>query len=152
MHTISTEFESRVKDFYLDLRNYIAVSFDGADHDDTMLDWNSVGATLGYSDESHTIYIRLWEHSEGYLNLPDNVMIVETVSFTLTSEEPRSADNAERLRTEMNTFSRWLIATAKLYGIDYVADPNMAPIPGANLPDVPIACLRLKKPRPSNLV
>lgn len=144
MHTISTEFENGVKDFYLDLRNYIAVSFDGVNPDDTTLDWNCVGATLGYRDETHTIYIRLWERSEGCLNLPDNLMIVETLSFTLRHDEPRTADNADRLRTEMNTFSRWLIATAKLYGIEYVADPNMAPIPGANLPDVPIACLRLK--------
>lgn len=144
MQTISTEFENRVKDFYLDLRNYIAVSIDGANPDDTTLDWNSAGATLGYRDETHTIYIRLWERSEGYLNLPDNLMIVETVSFTLSSEEPRNADTTERLRTEMNTFSRWLIAIAKLYGIDYVADPNMAPIPDVNVPGVPIACLRLK--------
>lgn len=144
MQKISTEFENRVKDFYLDLRNYIAVSFDGAAPNDTTLDWNSVGATIGYHDETHSIYIRLWERSEGYLNLPDNVMIVETVSFTLAQREPRTTDTASRLRTEMNTFSRWLIATAKLYGIDYVADPNIAPIPGANVPGVPIACLRLK--------
>lgn len=144
MRNISTDFEDRVTDFFLDLRNYIAVSFDGADPDDATLDWNYVGATIGYHDETHSIYLRLWERTEGHLNLPDNTMIVETVAFSRRNDEPRALATAQRIRTEMNTFSRWLVATAKLYGIDYVADPNMAPISGANIPDVPIACLRLK--------
>lgn len=49
--------------------------------DQLMLDWNSVGATARFIGNGCNIQYRLWERSEGHLNLPDMTMIVETVIF-----------------------------------------------------------------------
>lgn len=143
MTSISTLTERRIHDFYLDLRDYVALVLDG-NPEEVSLDWNCVGATLSYRDDTHNIFIRLWERSEGHLNLPDMTMIVETVVFDRKLETRHSPDTADRLRKEMNAFSKWLILTARICGFKYVADPNMPPIPDANIPGCPIACLPLK--------
>ena len=39
---------------------------------------------------------------------------------------------------------KWLILTARICGFKYIADPNTPPIPDANVPGCPIACLPLK--------
>lgn len=80
MTSISTLAERRIDDFYLDLRDYVALVFDD-DPEEVSLDWNCVGATLSYRDDTHNIFIRLRERSEVHLDLPDMTMIVETVVF-----------------------------------------------------------------------
>ena len=143
MTSISTLTESRIDDFYLDLRDYVSLVFDG-DPEEVSLDWNCVGATLSYRDDTHNIFIRLWERSEGHLNLPDMTMIVETVVFDRNHGSRSNPELADRIRKEMNAFSKWLILTARICGFKYVADPNMPPIPDENIPSCPIACLPLK--------
>ena len=143
MTSISTLTERRIDDFYLDLRDYVALVFDG-NPEEVSLDWNCVGATLSYRDDTHNIFIRLWERSEGHINLPDMTMIVETVVFDRklgTSPHPELTD---RLHKEMNAFSKWLILTARICGFKYVAAPNMPPIPDENVPRCTIACLPLR--------
>ena len=68
MTSISTLTERRIDDFYLALRDYVALVFDG-NPEEVSLDWNCVGATLSYRDDTHNIFIRLWERSEGHINL-----------------------------------------------------------------------------------
>lgn len=143
MTSISTLTESRIDDFYLDLRDYVSLVFDG-DPEEVSLDWNCVGATLSYRDDTHNIFIRLWERSEGHLNLHDMTMIVETVVFDRKLDTRSNPEFADRLRKEMNAFSKWLILTARICGFKYVADRNMPPIPDENVPGCPIACLPLK--------
>ncbi|PNC94857.1 hypothetical protein CXT89_03850 [Akkermansia muciniphila] len=143
MTSISTLIERRIDDFYLDLRDYVALVFDG-DPEEVAIDWNCVGATLSYRDDTHNIFLRLWERSEGHLNLPDMTMIVETVAFTRNHDTPRYQETADRLRKEMTAFSKWLVLTARICGFKYIADPSQAPIPDANVPGCPIACLPLK--------
>ena len=143
MTSISTLTERRIDDFYLDLRDYVALVFDG-DPEEVSLDWNCVGATLSYRDDTHNIFIRLWERSEGHLNLHDMTMIVETVVFDRKLDTRSNPEFADRLRKEMNAFSKWLILTARICGFKYVADPNMPSIPDENVPSCPIACLTLK--------
>lgn len=143
MTSISTLTERRIDDFYLDLRDYVALVFDG-DPEEVSLDWNCVGATLSYRDDTHNIFIRLWERSEGHINLPDMTMIVETVVFDRKLGTRPNHEFADRLRKEMNAFSKWLILTARICGFKYVADPNMPPIPDENVPGCTIACLPLK--------
>ena len=60
MTSISTLIERRIDDFYLDLRDYVALVFDG-DPEEVAIDWNCVGATLSYRDDTHNIFLRLWE-------------------------------------------------------------------------------------------
>ena len=143
MTSITTLTERRIDDFYLDLRDYVALVFYG-DPEEVSLDWNCVGATLSYRDDTYNIFIRLWERSEDHLNLPDMTMIVETVIFDRKLGTRHSPDLADRLQKEMNAFSKWLILTARICGFKYVADPNMTPIPGENVPGCSIACLPLK--------
>ncbi len=143
MTSISTLTERRIDDFYLDLRDYVALVFDG-DPEEVSLDWNCVGATLSYRDDTHNIFIRLWERSEGHLNLHDMTMIVETVVFDRNHGSRSNPEFADRIRKEMNAFSKWLILTARICGFKYVADRNMPPIPDENVPGCPIACLPLK--------
>lgn len=143
MTSISTLTERRIDDFYLDLRDYVALVFDG-DPEEVSLDWNCVGATLSYRDDTLNIFIRLWERSEGHLNLPDMTMIVETVVFDRKLGTRHNPEFADRLRKEMNAFSKWLVLTARICGFKYVADPNMPPIPDENVPRCTIACLPLK--------
>ena len=143
MTSISTLTERRIDDFYLDLRDYVALVFDG-DSEEVSLNWNCVGATLSYRDDTHNIFIRLWERSESHLNLPDMTMIVETVVFDRKRGTRHNPDTAEHLRREMKAFSKWLILTARICGFRYVADPNTPPIPEANVPGCSIACLPLK--------
>ncbi|GFI56797.1 hypothetical protein IMSAG025_00224 [Muribaculaceae bacterium] len=143
MTSIPIPTERRIDDFYLDLRDYVALVFDG-DPEEVSLDWNCVGATLSYRDDTHNIFIRLWERSEGHLNLPDMTMIVETVVFDRKLGSRPNPELADRLRKEMNAFSKWLILTACICGFHYVADPNMPPIPDENVHGCPIACLSLK--------
>lgn len=143
MTSISTLTERRIDDFYLDLRDYVTLVFDG-NPEEVALFWNCVGATLSYRDDTHNIFLRLWERSEGHLNLPDMTMIVETVIFDRKLGTPPSQEITDPLRKEMNAFCKWLVLTARICGFKYVADPNQAPIPGANVPGVPIACLALK--------
>lgn len=143
MTSISTLTERRIDDFYFNLRDYVALVFDG-DPEEISLDWNCVGAILSYRDDTHNIFIRLWERSEGHLNLPDMTMIVETVIFDRKLGTRPNPELADPLRKEMSTFSKWLILTARICGIKYVADPNLPPIPDENVPGCPIACHPLK--------
>ncbi len=151
MTSISTLTERRIDDFYLDLRDYVAHVFDGAP-EEVSLDWNCVGATLSYRDDTHNIFIRLWERSEGHLNLPDMTMIVETVIFDRKLGTRHYPDTTNHLCKEMNAFSKCLILTARICGlapvkpspcfaVKYVTDPNIPPIPDENGPGCPIACL-----------
>lgn len=143
MTSISILTERRIDDFYLDLRDYVALVFDG-DPEEVSLDRNCVGATLSYRDDTHNIFIRLWERSEGHLNHPDMTMIVETAVFDRKLGTRPNPELADRFRKKMNAFSKWLILTARIYGFKYVADPNMPPIPDENVPGCPIACLPLR--------
>lgn len=143
MKSISSVTERRIDDFYLDLQDYVALVFDG-DPEEVSVNWNCVGATLYYRDDTHNIFIRLWERSDGHLNLPDMTMIVETVIFDRKLGTRYNPETADRLRKEMNAFCKWLVLTARICGFKYVADPNQAPIPDANVPGCPIACLPLK--------
>ena len=140
---LSTIAAHRIEDLFDDFCIYIAKRYE-ANYDDAICDWNCVGATLSYRDDTHNIFIRLWERSEGHLNLPDMTMIVETVVFDRKLGTRPNHEFADRLRKEMNAFSKWLILTARICGFKYVADPNMPPIPDENVPGCTIACLPLK--------
>lgn len=143
MTSISTLTERRIDDFYLDLRDYVVLVFDG-DSEKVALDWNCVGATLSYRDDTHNIFIRLWERSEGHLNLPDMTMIVETIIFDRKRGTLHNPEVTDHLHKEEKAFSKWLILTARICGFKYIADPNTPPIHDANIPGCPIACLPLK--------
>lgn len=72
-------------------------------------------------------------------------MIVETVVFDRKLGTRHNPELADRLRKEMNAFSKWLILTARISGLAqvkpspcfavmYFADPNMPPIPTKMIP------------------
>ena len=128
-------------------------------HGSKVADGNSVGATLSYRDDTHNIFIRLWERSEGHLNLPDMTMIVENVIFDRKLGTSPNPELADRLRKAINAFSKWLILTARICGLapgkpspcfagKYVTGPNMPPIPDENVPGCPIACLHQRYSTP----
>lgn len=96
-----------------------------------MLDWNSVGATARFIGSGCNIQYRLWERSNGHLNLPDMTLIVHVFSVA------DSMDNAL-------TLCKWTGEAAKANGFRHIADPNMPPIPDENVPGCRIACLPLK--------
>ena len=54
---------------------YVAKRYD-ASYDDTICDWNCVGATFRYIGRNIHIQLKVWEHSNGHNNLPDDIIIV----------------------------------------------------------------------------
>ena len=54
---------------------YISMLYD-ASYDDTICDWNCVGATFRYFGRNIHIQFKVWEHSNGHNNLPDDIIIL----------------------------------------------------------------------------
>lgn len=50
-------------------------------------------------------------------------MIVETVVFDRKLGTHHNPDCTDRLRKEMNAFSKWLILTSRICGFKYVSNP-----------------------------
>lgn len=53
---------------------YIAKRYE-ANYDDAICDWNCVGATFRYFGRNIHIQLKVWEHSNGHNNLPDNIIV-----------------------------------------------------------------------------
>ena len=85
MQEIKSTTRDAIVDFFLDFLTYISEVF-GGDPDDATLDWNSVGACIHYFGEGRTIQLRLWERSEGHLEIPDMTLIIIRISFRGTQE------------------------------------------------------------------
>lgn len=73
--TISTIAAHRIEDLFDDFCIYIAKRYD-ASCDDAILDWNCVGATFRYFGRNIHIQLKVWEHSNGHNNLPDDIIII----------------------------------------------------------------------------
>ena len=73
--TLSTIAAHRIEDLFDDFCIYVAKRY-GASYDDAILDWNCVGATFRYFGRNIHIQLKVWEHSNGHNNLPDDIIIV----------------------------------------------------------------------------
>lgn len=134
MQELKSSTMNSITDLFLDFRNYVAENF-GAYPDDVDLSWNCVGATIHYFDAARTIQFRLWERSEGHRGIPDMTIIVININFR---------GKTTVIRPEMETFTRWLANTARLYGFLHIADENQPPLTVNQVPGCHIACLALK--------
>ncbi len=73
--TISTIAAHRIEDLFDDFCIYIAKRYD-ASYDDAILDWNCVGATFRYFGSNIHIQLKVWKHSNGHNNLPDDIIVL----------------------------------------------------------------------------
>lgn len=73
--TLSTIVAHRIEDLFDDFCIYIAKHY-GADINDAILDWNCVGATIRYFGRNIHIQLKVWEHSLGHNNLPDDIIVL----------------------------------------------------------------------------
>lgn len=48
----------------------------GANYDDAICEWNCVSATFRYFGSDIHIQLKVWEHSNGHNNLPDDIIIL----------------------------------------------------------------------------
>lgn len=123
-----------ITDLFLDFRNYVADNF-GADPDAADLNWNCIGASIHYFDDTRTIQFRLWERSEDYRGIPDMAVIAININFR---------GEASTIHEEMQAFSQWLVAQARLHGFRCIADENRPPLDNEKqVPGCTIACIRL---------
>ena len=102
MKELKFSTRNAILDIYLNVRAYIADVF-GGNHDDVTLDWNAVGACIHYFDNRCNIQFRLWEHSDGHLEIPDMTLIIINISFR---------GSADTIHSEMTAFVHWLQQTA----------------------------------------
>lgn len=73
--TLSTIVAHRIEDLFEDFCIYIAKRYD-ASYDDAICDLNCVGATFRYFGRNIHIQLKIWEHSNGHNNLPDDIIIL----------------------------------------------------------------------------
>lgn len=59
------------RQFYI----YVAKRY-GSHYDDAIRDWNCVGATFRYFGRNIHIQLKIWEHSNGHNNLPDDIIVL----------------------------------------------------------------------------
>ena len=73
--TLSTIAAHRIEDLFDDFCIYIAKRY-GADINDAICDWNCVGATFRYFGRNIHIQLKVWKHSNGHNNLPDDIIVL----------------------------------------------------------------------------
>lgn len=54
---------------------YIAKRYE-ANYDDAICDWKCVGATFRYFGRNIHIQLKVWEHSNGHNNLPNDIIVL----------------------------------------------------------------------------
>ncbi len=131
---ISAGAQMSIKAFYHDFVNYMAENY-SATPDQLTLDWNCVGATARYHGQNRAFDFRLWEHSNGYLGIPDMTVIVSVFHISgLVANAQGEAD----------AVSLWLRDAAKANGFRHIADESYGPTDAPNqVPECKIACLTL---------
>ena len=72
---LSTIAAHHIEDLFDDFCIYIAKRYD-ASYDDAICDWNCVGTTFRYFGRNIHIQLKIWEHSNGHNNLPDDIIIL----------------------------------------------------------------------------
>lgn len=134
INPISAGAQMSIKAFYYDFLNYMVENY-SATIDQLMLDWNCVGATARYHGQNRAFELRLWEHSDGHLGIPDMTVIVSV--FYISG----LVANAQ---AEANTVSLWIRDAANSNGFRHIADESHGPADAPNqVFGCKIACLTL---------
>lgn len=117
-NSISAGAQTSIKAFFHDFCNFMVENY-SATPDQLMLDWNCVGATARYHSHNRTFEFRLWERSEGHLEIPDMTVIVYV--FHVDCDVPDA-------QAEADAITLWLQATAKANGFRHIADLGRSPL------------------------
>jgi hypothetical protein len=131
---ISAGAQMSIKAFYYDFCEFMVENY-SATPDQLTLDWNCVGATARYHGQNRAFEFRLWERSNGHLEIPDMTVIVSVLYISgLVANAQAKAD----------AVSLWLRDAAKANGFLHIADESHAPMDAPNqAPGCKIACLTL---------
>lgn len=131
---ISAGAQMSIKAFYSDFCQYMVENY-SATPEQLMLDWNCVGATARYHGRNRAFELRLWEHSNGHLVIPDMTVIVSVFHIS---------GLAAKSQTEADAVSLWLCDAAKANGFRHIADESHGSTDAPNqVPGCKIACLTL---------
>lgn len=125
--TLSTIVAHRIEDLFDDFCIYITKRY-GANINDAICDWNCVGATFRYFGRNIHIQLKVWEHSNGHNNLPDDIIVLS--DFVTGSGNAQDKDESLDLchfifeRGSNHGFKHFAVETPTVTFTQEVAVPN----------------------------
>lgn len=134
--TISAIVAHRIEDLFDDFCIYIyIVKRYGADYDESICDWNCVGATFRYFGRDIHIQLNAWEHSNGHYNLPDDIIIV--------SDFVTGIGNAQD-ETKLRALCHFIFERGARHGFKHLAvePPEVTFIKEVTVPGTLIPCMK----------
>lgn len=113
LNLLSKSGEFRIMSAFERFKEYIVKHFD-ANKDDIICNWNKFGATFRYFSDDISLQIKVWQYSNDYLKLPDDIIIITEYETDNTVWEEE--------KLELYNF---LIVTCRPFGFCHIAFENL---------------------------
>lgn len=132
--TLSKIAAHRIEDLFDDFCIYIAKRY-GADMNDAICDWNCVGATFRYFGRNIHIQLKVWEHSNGHNNLPDDIIVLSD----LVTGSGHAQD-----KNEFVALCNFILERGAHHGFKHLAveTPEVTFTPEVAVPGTRIPCMK----------
>ena len=114
LNLLSKSGEFRIISLFERFKKYIVKHFD-ANEDNVICDWNKFGATFRYFSDNISLQIKVWEYSNDYLKLPDDIIIISEYE----------TDNPIREEDEKLELYNFLIVNCRRFGFCHIAFENL---------------------------
>ena len=114
LNLLSKSGEFRIISLFERFKEYIVKHFD-ANEDNVICDWNKFGATFRYFSDSIRLQIKVWEYSNDYLKLPDDIIIISEYE----------TDNPIWEEDEKLELYNFLIVNCRRFGFCHIAFENL---------------------------